>query len=88
MNIEFIEAVYSKSGEGIAKVLYASFSDNINKTDVIETKKGDMVRTISHIRLNIAHKVITIYGDNILNNNTFYDHFHRKLLAHDYNNDP
>jgi hypothetical protein len=64
------------------------FSDNINKTDVIKTKKGNIVRTISHVRLNIAYKVITIYGNNTLNNNTFCDHFHHKLLAHDYDDDP
>jgi hypothetical protein len=88
MNVEFAEAVYGKSGEGMAEVLYASFGDNINKTDVIETEKGDMVRTTSHVGLNIAHKVIAVCGDNAPNNDTFCDHFHRKLLAHDYDDDP
>ena len=64
------------------------FSDNINKTDVIETKKGDIVRIISYVRLNIAYKVIAIYSDNALNNDTFYDYFYCKLLAHDYDDDP
>jgi hypothetical protein len=32
--------------------------------------------------------VIAIYGDNALNNDTFCDHFHCKLLAHDYDDDP
>jgi hypothetical protein len=85
MNVEFAEAVYSKSGEGMAEVLYAPFSDDIDKTDIIETEKGDMVRTISHVGLNIAHMVS---GDNAPNNDTFCDHFHRKLLAHDYDDDP
>jgi sporulation-control protein spo0M len=88
MNIEFIKVIYSKLGKGIAKVLYTLFSNNINKTNIIKTKKGDIVRTISYIRLNIAHKVITIYNNNTLNNNTFYNHFYYKLLAHDYNNNP
>jgi len=64
------------------------FSDNINKTDVIKTKKGDIVRTTSYIKLNIAYKVIAICNNNALNNNTFCDHFYYKLLAYNYNDDP
>jgi len=32
MNIKFIEASYSKSGEGMTKVLYTSFRKDIEET--------------------------------------------------------
>jgi hypothetical protein len=76
MNVKFINAKFRKSGAGMAKVLYASFKEDINKSEVIKTKNGTMLRTTTIIGLKIAHKVIAIYGDNATNNDTFYDHFH------------
>ena len=86
--MEFAKAIYKKSREGIAKVLYTSFRDNINKVETIEIAKGPIKQTTTYISLKIAHKIIIIYGDNALNNNTFYNHFHAKLLANNYNDNP
>jgi len=86
--VEFAKAIYKKSREGIAKVLYTSFRDNINKVETIEIAKGPIKQTTTYISLKIAHKIIAIYGDNASNNDTFYDYFYAKLLANNYNNNP
>jgi hypothetical protein len=88
MNVEFAEAVYGKSGEGMAEVLYTSFGDNINEVETIETAKGPVEQTTTHIGLKIAHKIIAVCGDNASNNDTFCDHFHAKLLANNYDDNP
>jgi hypothetical protein len=79
MNVEFAEAKFEKSREGMAKVLYTSLGDNINKKEVIETKNGLMLQTTSAVGLKVAHKVIAVCRDNATNNNTFCDHFYQKL---------
>jgi hypothetical protein len=79
MNVEYAEAVYGKSGQGMAEVLYTSFAQDINEVEYIETLKGRMEQITTHVGLNIAHKVIAVCGDNAPNNDTFCDHFHAKL---------
>jgi hypothetical protein len=46
-----------------------------------------MKQITTYVSLNIAHKVITVCGDNAPNNNTFCDHFHTKLKVK-YNDYP
>jgi len=82
--VEFAKAIYGKSREGIAKVLYTSFKDNINKVETIKTAKGLIKQTTTYIGLKIAYKIIIICKDNASNNNTFCDHFYAKLLANNY----
>jgi hypothetical protein len=76
MVVEFADAKFGKSGEGMAEVLYTSFGEDIVKVDLIESKAGLMERTIKAVGLKINHKVITVCGDNAPNNNTFCDYFH------------
>jgi hypothetical protein len=83
--VEFAKAVYRKSKEGIAKVLYTSFRDNINKVETIEIAKGPIKQTTTYISFKIAYKIIIICGDNASNNDTFCDYFYAKLLANNYN---
>jgi hypothetical protein len=58
MNVEYAEAVYGKSGQGMAEVLYTSFAQDINEVEYIETFKGRMEQITTYVGLNIAYKVI------------------------------
>jgi hypothetical protein len=60
----------------MVKVLYTLFKENINKTKIIKTKNGTMLRTTIIISFKMAYKVIAIYKDNAINNNTFYYYFY------------
>jgi hypothetical protein len=81
VNVEFAEAKYGKSGEGMAEVLYTSFGRDINEKTVIETKDGLKLQTTSAVGLKINHKIIAICGNNASNNDTFCDYFYKKLQA-------
>jgi hypothetical protein len=72
----------------MAKVLYTSFRDNINEVETIEIAKGPIKQTTTYIGLKIAHKIIAIYGDNALNNDTFCNYFYAKFLANNYDDNP
>jgi hypothetical protein len=87
MVVEFADAKFGKSGEGMAEVLYTSFGEDIVKVDLIESKAGLMERTIKAVGLKINHKVIAVCGDNAPNNDTFCDHFHQKLQVDGYDDD-
>jgi len=87
MNVEYAEAVWGKSGEGMAEVLMASFGEGIDKVTLVDTEKGPMEQRVLQIGLDIAHKVIAVCGDNAPNNDTFCDHFHR-ILKQKYDDDP
>jgi hypothetical protein len=60
----------------MAKVLYALFKEDINKSKVIKTENSIMLRTTIVISLKMAYKVIAICGNNTINNNTFCDYFY------------
>jgi len=79
MVVKFAEAKFGKSGEGMAKVLYTSFGENIIKVNLIKLKAGLMERIIKAVGLKINYKIITICRDNTPNNNTFCNYFHYKL---------
>ena len=87
MNVEYAEAVWGKSGEGMAEVLMASFGEGIDKVTLVDTEKGPMEQRVLQIGLDISHKAIAVCGDNAPNNDTFCDHFHR-ILKQKYDDDP
>jgi hypothetical protein len=55
-----MEAVWGKSGEGMAEVLMASFGEGIDKVTLVDTEKGPMEQRVLQIGLDIAHKVIAV----------------------------
>ncbi|KAF4609801.1 hypothetical protein G7Y89_g15822 [Cudoniella acicularis] len=73
------EAVFGKSGEAMAEVLFTSFDDDINfvTQELIDGKLFEK-RELS-VCLKIAHKIFAVYGDNASNSDTFFNHFLKKL---------
>lgn len=69
-------------------MLFTLFSNNIltREQRVMNSSAIEKVVTTT-INLKIAYKVIAFCSDNASNNNTYYNHFLRKLKV-EYNNDP
>lgn len=87
INVEFAN-MPGKSGQEMAKILYASLNTTLEVDSYEEDENGNLFeRKTVAIGLGIAHKVFAICGDNASPNDTFCDHYH-DLLQLDYDNDP
>jgi hypothetical protein len=87
MVVEYSEATLGKSSEAMAEVLFTSFKPDIDHTETVEIDGKTVEMTYKAINLNIAHKLVTVYGDNASSNDTFCDYFLNKLRVN-FDEDP
>jgi hypothetical protein len=87
MVIEFIELIAGKLGKAIANIFFNSISPDFKRET--ETIINNIITTIieERIGLNYREKLFIVYGDNVLNNDTFCDYLYN-LLLYDYDDDP
>jgi hypothetical protein len=87
MVIEFTELIAGKSGKAMANIFFDSISPDFKRETEIIINNIITTITEERIGLNYREKLFIVYGDNILNNDTFCDYLYN-LLLHDYDDDP
>ena len=74
MVIKFAELIAGKLRQAMADIFFDFISPNFKKeTEII---KDNIIKIVTkeRIGLNYTKKLFIIYGDNILNNNIFYNY--------------